>query len=145
MPYGCEAHAIQEAAVDQRWTRLEEIIHATPEEDHDAQWSVITMCTCCGGPRKLNTTDEVFTLTEPECVCSKCKTGVMPNLKGRYEYSNEKGKEGDVYTRSSYVPSPRCDCLGGCGEQVAKGQKCVSCAARAVDEWLKTRHTPIKT
>lgn len=30
-------------------------------------------------------------------------------------------------------------CLGGCGKQIALGQKCVECAMAAVEEWKRGR------
>lgn len=63
----------------------------------------------------------------------------MPNLRNRYEYSQGKDDKYNLEViptagERSYVP-----CLGGCGELVAPGQKCVDCAMAAVEEWKTER------
>ena len=32
------------------------------------------------------------------------------------------------------------ECLGGCGEMVAPGHKCVACATAAVEEWRRNKN-----
>ena len=56
---GCVEHRVSLAAVEKRWEQTEAIIDATPEDDHEAQWSGIYFCGCCLGPAK----DEL---------CSRC-------------------------------------------------------------------------
>lgn len=55
-------HGVTEEAAEKRFAVLTKRIEATPEDDHDAQWSVVAMCGCCCGPVKL-----------PDFMCSYCK------------------------------------------------------------------------
>ena len=59
---GCDLHGCTTTSVEARWESVERIIAATPEDDHDAQWSVINYCACCLGPGKL-----------PAELCSRCQ------------------------------------------------------------------------
>ena len=65
----------------------------------------------------------------------------MPNLRNRYEYSQQKDSAAEETPRVSapYVASALAPCLGGCERMVPTGQKCAQCAADAVNAWLKTR------
>ena len=65
----------------------------------------------------------------------------MPNLKGRYEHSQQKASDEPPAPRivSPYVPSVLVPCLGGCERMVPAGQKCVECATAAVDAWLASK------
>ena len=45
-------HALTEESVAQRWVQIERQIGATPEDDQDAQWSVVMACSCCVGPMR---------------------------------------------------------------------------------------------
>jgi hypothetical protein len=46
------------------WEELSNVIALTPEDDHEAQWSVIEVCLQCSGPAKR------------ACVCSRCSAPV---------------------------------------------------------------------
>ena len=60
----------------------------------------------------------------------------MPNLPNRYEYSQRKDADEErPEVTVVHVKSEKVECLGGCGEMVAQGQKCVACATAAVHEW----------
>ena len=59
---GCDLHGVTSADVDARWRRLEAIIASTPDDDHNAQWSVVTMCPCCCGPARVEA-----------LLCSRCE------------------------------------------------------------------------
>ena len=65
----------------------------------------------------------------------------MPNLKGRYEHSQQKASDAPASPRiaAPYVPSVLVPCLGGCERMVPAGQKCVECATAAVDAWLASK------
>ena len=65
----------------------------------------------------------------------------MPNLRNRYEYSQQKDSAAEETPRMvvPYVPSVLVPCLGGCERMVPTGQKCAQCATDAVNAWLKTR------
>ena len=53
MPDGCNRHGITVDSVLTRWTGVEKIIEAVPEDDRDAQLEVISTCICCLGPCKV--------------------------------------------------------------------------------------------
>ena len=65
----------------------------------------------------------------------------MPNLKGRYEHSQQKTSDAPASPRiaATWVPSVLVPCLGGCERMVPLGQKCVECATAAVDAWLASK------
>lgn len=52
-PDGCATHGVTPEQVSARWRRLEAIIAATPDDDHNAQWSGVSMCPCCCGPSRV--------------------------------------------------------------------------------------------
>lgn len=65
----------------------------------------------------------------------------LPNLSGRYEYSQGKAANDEKPEITVVAGNRRYEeCLGGCGQLVAPGQKCPSCAAAAVDEWKRERN-----
>lgn len=45
-------HAVEDTEVFKRWKTVERQIEATPEDDHEAQWSALQWCGCCCGPSK---------------------------------------------------------------------------------------------
>ncbi len=49
---GCELHGITAEDVARGWERVEELIAGTPDDDHDAQWSVVSVCPCCSAPAR---------------------------------------------------------------------------------------------
>ena len=67
---GCDLHSVTTNDVDARWWRLEAIIAATPDDDHDAQWSVVTMCPCCCGPARVEA-----------LLCSRCEGADLDELR----------------------------------------------------------------
>lgn len=67
---GCDLHGVTSADVDARWRRLEAIIATTPDDDHDAQWSVVTMCPCCCAPARVDA-----------LLCSRCESADLDELK----------------------------------------------------------------
>ena len=59
----------------------------------------------------------------------------VPNLPNRYEYSQRKDADEErPEVTVVHVKSEKVECLGGCGEMVAPGHKCVACATAAVHE-----------
>jgi len=67
---GCESHAVTADDVALRWRHVEAIIAATPEDDHSAQWSVVSMCPCCCAPAKVDA-----------LVCSRCAGADLDQLR----------------------------------------------------------------
>jgi hypothetical protein len=67
---GCELHGVTSDELNARWQRVEAIIAATPEDDHDAQWSVVTMCPCCCGPARVEA-----------LLCSRCDGADLDELR----------------------------------------------------------------
>lgn len=67
---GCDLHSVTGVDVEARWRRLEAIIAGTPEDDHDAQWSVVTMCPCCCGPARAEA-----------LLCSRCEGADLDELR----------------------------------------------------------------
>lgn len=59
---GCSIHVVSEDDITTRWAQVEKLINRTPEDDRDAQWSVILLCGCCCGPSK-----------HPSLFCSRCE------------------------------------------------------------------------
>lgn len=45
-------HDLSDESVAKRWEQVERQIMATPEDDHEAQWSALQWCGCCCGPSK---------------------------------------------------------------------------------------------
>jgi len=68
----------------------------------------------------------------------------MPNLPGRYEHSIAKGEERERMAPVAFEAGALVPCLGGCGELVGAGQKCVDCATAAVVAW-RARAVPISS
>lgn len=66
---GCSAHGVDPERVAARWTRIEQIITATPEDDHSAQWSVLSVCPCCGAPARVES-----------LVCTSCTSADLDAL-----------------------------------------------------------------
>jgi len=69
-PDGCTAHDVTPEQVAARWRRLEAIIAATPEDDHNAQWSVVSMCPCCCGPSRVE-----------NLLCRQCEDADLDELR----------------------------------------------------------------
>lgn len=67
----------------------------------------------------------------------------MPNLRNRYEYSQQKDSAAEETPRVvvPYVPSVLVPCLGGCERMVPTGHKCRECATAAVNAWLNSNKT----
>lgn len=67
---GCGLHDVTAADVAARWQHLEAIIGATPEDDHDAQWSVVSVCPCCCGPSRVE-----------QLLCRRCEDADLDQLR----------------------------------------------------------------
>jgi len=67
---GCGLHEVTADDVAARWAQLEAIIGATPEDDRDAQWSVVSVCPCCCGPSRVKT-----------LLCTRCEGADLDELR----------------------------------------------------------------
>jgi len=67
---GCGLHGVSTNDVAARWRQLEAIIGETPEDDHDAQWSVVAVCPCCCGPSRVE-----------KLLCSRCEDADLDELR----------------------------------------------------------------
>lgn len=67
---GCGLHGVGSADVAARWRQVELTVGATPEDDHDAQWSVVTVCPCCCGPSRIE-----------KLLCTRCEGADLDELR----------------------------------------------------------------
>jgi hypothetical protein len=67
---GCGLHGVGSADVAARWRQVELTVGATPEDDHNAQWSVVAVCPCCCGPSRIE-----------KLLCTRCEGADLDELR----------------------------------------------------------------
>jgi len=67
---GCGLHRVTADDVAARWQQLEALIDESPEDDHDAQWSIVAVCPCCCGPSRVE-----------KLLCRRCEDADLDQLR----------------------------------------------------------------